>query len=408
MQKTNPSTGTKLRCTVFSMERKDGACALLRIVQPLTCLAQEVQWGTLQMPPGGTAPDPADAIEGADIVLVQRLFPCRSNRAVLDLILRSGKPILYETDDILHELPDRHYLSAFSRENRTILTEFVRRCDVVQVSTEPLAEAYRAYNPNVRVVPNFLDPAPWFPEAMRATSASVTPLVIGFFGTGTHKQDLAVVEHALTRLAQKHGDAVAFRFLGCATPALQGLPASTYSEHWSAYDQFPQIIARERIDIGIAPLLDNPLNRCKSDLKWLEYSALRIPGVFSAVTPYIHSIRNGVTGLVVTNESDAWFAALDRLVMDVDLRRHIAEAAHAEVQTTRTLDTGAELFLDSLRSAAAIRPNSGRANHVWDMVMQYENLLAEQASRLSKAESDLAWLESRVPHRIAKGLRRLF
>lgn len=279
---------------------------------------------------------------------------------------------------------------------------------MIQVSTEPLAEAYRQYNPNVRVVPNFLDPIHWFSRNPTTRRADTGPVVIGFFGTGTHKPDLAIVEDALARLAQKHGDAVAFRFFGCVTPALQALPGSTYIDGWCTYDQFPQVIARERIDIGIAPLLNNPLNRCKSDLKWLEYSALRIPGVFSAVTPYTRSVRDGVSGLVVSNDPESWFTALDHLIMDADLRRRIADAAHAEVRATRTLDSGASLFLDTLRAAAAIRPDSSRADRVWDMVMHYEDMLAEQASRLSKAESDLAWLEGRLPHRVVKGLRRLF
>lgn len=404
----NPPAGNNIRCLSFSMERVDGACAFLRVIQPMSSLTQEVQWRTFHAPPGQSTQSPADALRDSDLVLVQRLFPCRDNRTSLDLILRSGKPILYETDDLLHELPENHYLSSFSRENRIILTEFVQRCDLVQVSTASLAEAYRAYNANVRIVPNFLDPTHWFSEVSTSQHTHTRPVVIGFFGTGTHKPDLAIVEDALARLARKHGDAIAFRFLGCATPVLQALPGSSYREQWCTYDCLPETIAHERIDIGIAPLLDSPLNRCKSDLKWLEYSALRIPGVYSAVTPYARSVRDGVTGLVVPNESDAWFAALDRLVLDSDLRRRIAEAAHAEVRATRTLDTGAKLFLDTLRAAASIRPAPGRADRVWDMVMHYENALAEQASRLSKAESDLAWLESRFPHRVAKGLRRLF
>lgn len=390
------------------MERMDGACALLRVIQPQTYLRQEVRGRTFQAPPGEPTPNPADALEDADLVLVQRLFPCRDNRTSLDIILRSGKPILYETDDLLHELPEGHYLSAFSQESQTILTEFVRRCDIVQVSTASLAEAYRVYNPNVRIVPNFLDPTHWLSEVPTSQRTDAPPVVIGFFGTGTHRPDLAIVEDALARLAQKHGNVVAFRFLGCTTPALQTLPGSSYCEQWCTYDRFPEMIARERIDIGIAPLLDTPLNRCKSDLKWLEYSALRIPAVYSAVTPYARSVRDGVTGLVVPNEPDAWFAALDRLVVDTDFRARIAEAAHAEVRATRTLDTGATLFLDALRAAASIRPDPGRADRVWDVVMHYENALAEQAGRLSKAESDLAWLEGRLPHRIAKGLRQLF
>jgi hypothetical protein len=32
-----------------------------------------------------------------------------------------------------------------------------------------------------------------------------------------------------------------------------------------------------KMDLLIAPLVDNPFNRCKSNIKWLEFSALGIP-----------------------------------------------------------------------------------------------------------------------------------
>lgn len=397
-----------IRCAVFSTEPLNHACALLRVLQPLRKFKEHVivDLGTTELDQGSQ--DDSQRIEKADIIVVQRAFPSRANRNLVDAILRSNKPVIYESDDLLDELPLYHPYSYYSRENRTIIREFIRRCDLIQVSTTPLSANYAKYNSNVRVVQNFLDPDHWFsgvPPPKREHRHSV---VVGFFGTGTHKPDLEIVEDALAQLSQKHGKVVSFRFLGCTTPALQTLPGSSYCEQWSTYDRFPELIAREQIDIGIAPLLDTPLNRCKSDLKWLEYSALRIPAVYSAVTPYARSVRDGVTGLVVPNEPEAWFAALDRLVLDADLRAHIAEAAHKEVRATRTLDTGAPLFLDTLRTAASMRPSPDRADRVWDMVMHYEHALAEQASRLSKVESDLAWLEGRLPHRIVKGLRRLF
>jgi hypothetical protein len=39
-------------------------------------------------------------------------------------------------------------------------------------------------------------------------------------------------------------------------------------------------------DFGIAPLVENSFNRGKSALKFLEYAALGIPGIFSNVGEY--------------------------------------------------------------------------------------------------------------------------
>ena len=45
-------------------------------------------------------------------------------------------------------------------------------------------------------------------------------------------------------------------------------------------------------DIGIAVLNNNNFNKCKSNIKALEYTALNIPGVYSKIQPYYNlSIR---------------------------------------------------------------------------------------------------------------------
>lgn len=403
-----PSDQGVLHCAVFSLEPHDHACALLRVVQPFEWLTGRVDYiwcGTEGVPEADLA-----ALARADLVLVQRFFPCRENRKALDAILRSGKPVLYETDDLLDDLPPGHYLAAHSLENRTILREFVRRCDTVVVSTEPLAQAYRAFNSRIRVVPNHLDPTHWFgaPPKEPHSGHDREPLVIGFFGTGSHRPDLALVEEPLAQLAEKHQGKLEFRFLGCITPALAALPNSTYGEHWCSYDRFPAAVGCEGIDIGIAPLVDSPLNRCKSDLKWLEYSALGIPGVYSAVAPYLASVQNGITGLVVDNTPAAWFAALDGLVTSASLRQQIAQTARAEVRKDRTLETGASMFLDALRDTAAQQPDACRVDRTWELVMAYEDALATQGARLSQAESALAWIENSLPYRLLKRLRNLF
>lgn len=402
-------TKARLSCAIFSDEPANHACALLRVVQPLARVSEEVTFESIHSGSSTTQTRTLAVIDSADIVIVQRLFPCRKNRSTLDTILRANKPVLYETDDLLDDLPAEHYLHDHSRDNRTILTEFVRRCDAVTVSTGPLAAAYRAYNDDVTVLPNCLDPKHWMLKSAAQTRPAQTdaPIVIGFFGTGSHKPDLALVESALLRLAERHAGRVAFRFLGCITPTLAGLPECSYAEQWCTYDAFPALVAREQIDIGIAPLVDSPLNRCKSDLKWLEYSALGIPGVFSRVAPYARSVRDGETGLLVENNPDDWFQALDRLVRDAALRKRIAEAAHAEVRATRTLETGAPRFLATLKRAAALQPRPDRADRIWDMVMRYEDTLAEQAQRLSRLESELAWVENSLPRRLLRQMRSL-
>jgi glycosyltransferase involved in cell wall biosynthesis len=98
-------------------------------------------------------------------------------------------------------------------------------------------------------------------------------------------------------------------------------------------------------DIAVAPLRDTPFNRSKSDLKFLEYSALGLPGVFSDIVPYNRSVTDGETGLLVPNDGEAWHDAILRLAQDQVLRERLAGAARARVIGGRCLSHGASAYL---------------------------------------------------------------
>ena len=51
--------------------------------------------------------------------------------------------------------------------------------------------------------------------------------------------------------------------------------------------QFPSAVQQLRGDIALAPLVDNPFNRCKSAVKVYEAWASGIPIITSPVGPYL-------------------------------------------------------------------------------------------------------------------------
>src|SRR5437899_12979401 len=63
--------------------------------------------------------------------------------------------------------------------------------------------------------------------------------------------------------------------------------------------------------IGIAPLEKNAFNDAKSELKWLEYTALGIPTVASDFGPYKRAIGSGKDGFLT---NDNWELALTNLI----------------------------------------------------------------------------------------------
>jgi len=84
-------------------------------------------------------------------------------------------------------------------------------------------------------------------------------------------------------------------------------------------------------------------NRSKSNLRWMEYSALKIPVICSPVLAYQNVIHNK-TGMLAT-EKDEWYNAIKALIDDKNLRRTLAENAYNEVREKYNLEINAPKVL---------------------------------------------------------------
>lgn len=94
-----------------------------------------------------------------------------------------------------------------------------------------------------------------------------------------------------------------------------------------------------RFDFAIAPLdIKNPLNKAKSALKYLEYSALGLPGIYSSIDPYTENVENGKTGMIVPDNSiTSWCAAFAQLSLDREVRKTISNNARCDVRARHML-----------------------------------------------------------------------
>jgi hypothetical protein len=101
------------------------------------------------------------------------------------------------------------------------------------------------------------------------------------------------------------------------------------------------LLSESRIDIGLAPLHDTPFNRAKSDIKYLEYSAVGAATIASPVAPYQASVRHDRGILVTPNTPEAWSRAILRLVEDTRLRQKLAVNAHEWVRSERSIEATA-------------------------------------------------------------------
>ncbi len=244
-------------------------------------------------------------------------------------------------DDLLNVDPSSATAQAFYRDPavRRTLVENVRSADAVTVSTPYLAEVVRSeygVTAPVYVLPNCLDPAVL--DLPPVTQDG--PVTVGWAGSDTHRGDFEQVRRPLRRWFARHPE-VGFQTMGVPYGYLidRHGPEKPWVSVWSD----PVGYMRE-LDwqIGIAPLANTQFNRCKSDLKALEYAARGIPVVASDVEPYRGFVEHGVTGFLVTHPRE-WAEALDALATDPGLRARMGAAARVRA-ATRIVDDHAHLW----------------------------------------------------------------
>ena len=245
----------------------------------------------------------------------------------------------YFLDDNFWELDasvDRHLAPYFT--NPAVietLDGFVADADVVLVMSKRLRDYIARRHPTARV--EYIVPGVDL-DRIAASAAGVKPdsrpegeLRIGYPTTRrTTVTDLLV--GVIAAMREAHPDRVYFEFVGWVPDQVANADNVRVHPHIDNYDDYTAHALARRWDVGIAPLIGSPFEGFKTQVKYREYGAFGVAGVYSAVAPYVDYVDDGVTGLLVENTVAAWAGALDRMVRFPELRATIAAHAGEDVR----------------------------------------------------------------------------
>lgn len=299
---------------------------MLRIVRPFEAagiqLLPGVQDGIIH---------PEAALE-ADALLIQREFPGYSNgtlNQILKIARQAGKPVIYDTDDLLLDLPASHpdAGSGYYAAARPAMLRVILEADLVTTTTPALQRVYQSLNPNTCLLPNYLDDQLWQPRP--ATERCADKIGISYMGSNTHAADLDGIAPALLRLASRYPGQLEFTFWGARPPSL--LIDSSAPVNWAPLDNydypaFAAEFSQHQADIFIAPLADSQFNHCKSPIKFLEYSILGVPGVYSRSEAYASIVRHTENGLLAGSLKE-WEDCLAKLIEDPEFAARLGRQA---------------------------------------------------------------------------------
>lgn len=260
---------------------------------------------------------------------------------------KGPKKLLCEIDDLIMNTPD--YNPAFKggwkpgNAYEKVIIEHMRSSNAVINSTEYLAKAHKKFNKKQYVIPNCIDIPRWNIEKKKNKK-----LRIGWIGGANHEGDLRIMERIIKPILKKYKD-VEFYFVQGVPEFLKKIsPRCKWDNRWETIDKYPEFLANYGFDIGLAPLEINNFNYGKSNLRFLEYAALKIPCIATNIEPYAKSIKNGVNGFLCDTKDD-WIKNIGILIENESLRAKMGEEAYYTVCGKYNLNLITDKYIDILK-----------------------------------------------------------
>jgi GT2 family glycosyltransferase len=228
-----------------------------------------------------------------------------------------------------------------NRANRQRQLEIMSLCDAITTTTEPLAAYFRTLNPTVFTLPNCIDFSLYRP-ASNYFARKKGPIRIGWWGGDNHWHDISMIGPSLVEFVNAH-DATLVLLGAYYKGPLRGIDPNKLEDHpWVHVEAFPWRLQAAALDVVVIPLASpnipgQTFNRFKSDIKWLEASALKLPSlVQGGVEAYKNCIEGETAFTFLTNEE--FKAHLEVLCMDPGLRERIGENSYAWAYEHRNLE----------------------------------------------------------------------
>lgn len=371
---------------IFYFDRTGGACDYYRATLPITTLARIDKSFEVM---GMTKADLLNAIENdnqnkamclldADVIVLPRLSDTKFFDQMKELNPRAKIVLEYDdnlfsvspfsphyedhgTEEVIMEFADGKKLEVWIdgkniniAKNKTALDGIKRvmgMADMVTVTTDILAEVYKPYSKIVKALPNCIDGKLW----NRLPLMQRNDIRMGWFGGHSHYEDWTLLTPVLSDVMRKYPNIklviMGSKFAG----TMKDIPEDRIEFHqWITTDAYPYKSAILDLDFAIIPLRDNKFNRCKSNIKWVEMGALKVPSVTSLVSPYKEHAteENGVW--IEGNSAESWKVGISLITENAILRRSLGENAYNTVMSKFEINGQAHLWGDAYKGLSNV------------------------------------------------------
>ncbi|MBT5188079.1 MAG: glycosyltransferase [Kordiimonadaceae bacterium] len=251
-----------------------------------------------------------------------------------------SKKIIYDIDDLVFECRASKFNSwtaVFRKPEKYYY--LMKASDHVITCTPYLDEVVRKYNPQTTDISSTINTDKYLPIKSHSNNKA---LIIGWSGSHSNLSYLRIIEPILKDLRKKYD----FKFLviGAESFKMEGVDVEAIP-----WQESTEVEDLRRMDIGVYPLPDEQWVYGKSGLKALQYMALGIPTVATAVGANFRVVEDQVSGFLVDSDGE-WRKRLEELLCDSELRIRIGLKARERVEKYYSIRANEPVYLNIFKN----------------------------------------------------------
>lgn len=267
---------------------------------------------------------------------------------------KNGCKIVVDLDDNVWELTkDNPVYERYHKgsEPLLVLSDILRHAQNVSTTNKELANKMcyftgREFSRFPQVIPNYIDLTAY--DYKKIDKKPKDKITILHAGSSTHWKDLREegFVSGVKRILDEYPNAE-FVTIGNWIPEWTTIAGPRYRQMQgqpNLYDfidkLWPTMCAET--DIVVVPLAYDNATICKSGIKYLEFSAGKVPGVYANIRQYKELLDGHPERGYLAKTGEEWYQAIKKLIDSEQLRRGVGESAYQYVKDNHTIQGNIE------------------------------------------------------------------
>lgn len=256
------------------------------------------------------------------------------------ILAKLSNYLVYDIDDLVYLRSvknDAHPLVSWIKGRKKPIY-LMKQAQHVITCTPYLDDFVKSYNKNTTDISSTVDTDNRYKVVN--TYSNEKGITLGWSGSLSTSKYFYLLTAVLKELRKTHS----FEVLVMGDPSVSIDGITIHSIPWKEEYEIENL---QKIDIGLYPLPDEEWVYGKSGLKAIQYMALGIPTVATAIGANFRVIENGVSGFLVNSDED-WLVALKKLIEDASLRKRIGLAGRKRAEDLFSVKANTDKYLSIL------------------------------------------------------------